>query len=455
MFPKIILSKREKDAIARMLAISPQTLEQFEKAYRETSLDGIFGPSAKEVVRETRNYTEEELKDILKQSEVKSLCDQICDNIIWRYHSLPWDESPDEKSKIKQLPTHLRPQLTASCMTRDIPDDMPSEMLLTQLALFMRETNPDKRSMYYGCFRQGLDILDLDPIMYEMLGRNPNSIGNWFPALQEAASKQAFFKIPETKIMRVPLQILQMSRLQYESLTLATKYIVNRFVVNEFGLDPAKKYFIKTGVFSCKFDFRNCVISGQEVTEAGEYLLYISSLAAWMAGPLGGSFYGANTTNEWIVREYIEDVENNPTIYHGLPLRTEYRVFIDCDTDEVLGISPYWRPDVMKKRFEEESDRNTPDMVHDYIVYCAHEPVLMRRYEENKEKVLAAVENMLPSINLKGQWSLDVMQNGDDFYLIDMALANTSALRDVVPAGKLIEAAEDCSWCLPQRIEAE
>lgn len=139
MFPKIILSKREKDAIARMLAISPQTLEQFEKAYRETSMDGIFGPSAKEVVRETRNFTEEELKDILNQPEVKNLCDQICDNIIWRHHSLPWNESADEKSRMKQLPTQLRPQLTASCMTRDIPDDMPSEMLLTQLALFMRE----------------------------------------------------------------------------------------------------------------------------------------------------------------------------------------------------------------------------------------------------------------------------------------------------------------------------
>ena len=219
MFPKIILSKREKDAIARMLAISPQTLEQFEKAYRETSMDGIFGPSAKEVVRETRNFTEEELKDILNQPEVKNLCDQICDNIIWRHHSLPWNESADEKSRMKQLPTQLRPQLTASCMTRDIPDDMPSEMLLTQLALFMRETNPDKRRMYYGCFRQGLDILDLDPILSEMLGRYPNSIGNWFPALQEAASQQEFFKIPETKIMRVLLQILQMSRLQYDSNT--------------------------------------------------------------------------------------------------------------------------------------------------------------------------------------------------------------------------------------------
>lgn len=37
----------------------------------------------------------------------------------------------------------------------------------------------------------------------------------------------------------------------------------------------------------------------------------------------------------------------------------------------------------------------------------------------------------------RAQWSLDVMQNGDDFWLIDMALANQSALNDVVPKEKL------------------
>lgn len=51
------------------------------------------------------------------------------------------------------------------------------------------------------------------------------------------------------------------------------------------------------------------------------------------------SIYGAATTNEWVVREFIKDKENNPCIYKGLPLHTEYRVFIDADTKEVLGIN--------------------------------------------------------------------------------------------------------------------
>ena len=148
--------------------------------------------------------------------------------------------------------------------------------------------------------------------------------------------------------------------------------------------------------------------------------------------------YGAGTTNEWVVREFIEDPDNNPCIYHGMPLRTEYRVFIDCDTDEILGITPYWRPDIMKKRFGNESDRNTPDMIHDYIIYTAHEPVLMKRYEENKDRIISEVKNLLPAIDLPGQWSLDIMQNGNDFYLIDMAMAYSSALNDIVPKSKLL-----------------
>ena len=50
-----------------------------------------------------------------------------------------------------------------------------------------------------------------------------------------------------------------------------------------------------------------------------------------MAGPLSfPCIYGVSTTNEWVVREFIPDKEGNPCIYHGLPLHTEYRVFVDC-----------------------------------------------------------------------------------------------------------------------------
>ena len=45
-------------------------------------------------------------------------------------------------------------------------------------------------------------------------------------------------------------------------------------------------------------------------------------------------------------------------------------------------------------------------------------------------------------MQLDGQWSLDIMQNGDEFYLIDMALAQNSALNDCCSKG-LPELKED------------
>ena len=154
-----------------------------------------------------------------------------------------------------------------------------------------------------------------------------------------------------------------------------------------------------------------------------------------MASPLNNRcFYGANTTNEWVVREYIKDKENNPTIYNGLPLHTEYRVFVDFDTKEILGASPYWRSDVMKNEFKKVS---SPQERHDYVVYKMHEDILNQRYHESVQTVLAELKKVIPRIELTGQWSVDVMRNGNDYYIIDMALAENSALNDCVPSNRL------------------
>lgn len=91
-------------------------------------------------------------------------------------------------------------------------------------------------------------------------------------------------------------------------------------------------------------------------------------------------------------------------------------------------------------------------MKHDYIIYKMHEDRLMARYEANKNMIVERIKNMLPDISLDGQWSLDIMQNGDDFWLIDMATADTSALNDCVPAGLLKKAPEN--W-IPQLPAAE
>ena len=109
----------------------------------------------------------------------------------------------------------------------------------------------------------------------------------------------------------------------------------------------------------------------------------------------------------------------------------------------------------MKARFGEEEDRDTPDMVHDYIVYTAHEKTLMNRYEKNKDLVLHHVKAIIKDIGLHGQWSLDIMQNGEDFWAIDMAQAHLSALNDCIPRYKLALPGPDVESYLPVGLPIE
>lgn len=79
---------------------------------------------------------------------------------------------------------------------------------------------------------------------------------------------------------------------------------------------------------------------------------------------------------------------NRKSMGDWLPPHTEYRVFVDCDTKDVIGISPYWEPETMLKRFSGEEDADIPHQMHDYVIYKAHEEALMRRYHENKDSVV-------------------------------------------------------------------
>ena len=454
------LTISDKDKIAALLGTNAEALAAFEKAYPKEILnepvsDNLFAVNAKQA------------SDMQEHVTVEDACvDELIDRIVAEllqdtsyytykdgkptsgtYHVLS-PGTPVTREEIMELPEELRPQLTGNLMIRDIKDDA-YPALLGIYADYKKEKNPKKKQQLYGMFRQGLELQDLDAVMYCMLEMNQNSIGNWFPQLSKAVSRHSFFQIPDTTLIKVPLTLLQLARLDYFTLTRTTLEIVDRFCEKAFRLDREKDYFIKTGVFSSKYDFRNAKVSGaEEVRTLGEYLLYIQFQSGCYAhydlsGRNQPAMYGQGSTVEWVVREFIQDKENNPTIYKGLPLHTEYRVFIDADTNQVIGISPYWRGDVMKQRFGHEEDQDSPHQIHDYITYSAHEKILMERYEANKERIIQEIGNILPDLDLSGQWSLDVMQNGDEFYIIDMALAENSALNDCVPRGIIRETEEN------------
>lgn len=453
-----------KAELAAFLKTTPEALQAFEDAYALYSIDNsemesdLFHISAKQAASKNHNRAVEgaapdvELEDRIVRELLQKTAIYSYDGVNAEVISFTEDGGypPVTASDILSLPAEHRPQLSGDLIQRDISQDS-SSVLLMQYKKYLEEKSPAAKQQWYNLFRQGLDILDLDPVTYEILGMNQNSMGNWFPALTEAAKKQDFFLLPKTKIMKVPMTLLQLTRMEYSLLTPATLRIIDKFCMEAFSLDMGQEYFIKTGTYSSKFDFRNAHIQGaKEVRELGEYLLYIQFQAQQMAAPLcNPCIYGVSTTNEWVVREFIPDKENNPCIYKGLPLHTEYRVFVDFDTDEILGINPYWDPDAMKQRFGHESDADSPHQVHDYIIYQMHEQVLMGRYEKNKDLVLEKLAEMIPAVNLPGQWSVDVMQNGEDFYIIDMALACSSALNHCIPENKLKHVEEDWIPRLP------
>lgn len=431
-----------KEQVAQLLNTTPEALEEFEKAYHAVS---------DEENKKSGNFFKLNSRDVAKHidvsdADVAEIEKRITNELLASSGCLP-DHTIEHlvtNDEIKALPEELRPQLTGTLVKKDIAGD--SYPALLEMYMSWKKTG-DKG--FYHRFRQGLDILDLDGITYEIIGMNPNSMGYWFPALEKAVMQQDFFKVPDTKIVKVPLPILQLTHLDYFSLTPTTLHIVDAWARGAFELDENKTYFIKTGTYSSKFDFRNAkVTSPAEVREIGQYLLFIHAQALAMAhydlsGRNQPCIYGVSTTNEWVVREYIEDKENLPCIYHGMPLHTEYRAFIDFDTDELIGIVPYWDSESMKKRFSQGSDADTADMKHDYIIYCKEEERLQKTFDANKDILAEKLKDIIPDIDLKGQWSLDIMQNGDEFWIIDMALAANSALVNRLPVK--LEAPEE-NW---------
>ena len=460
--------KKEKndDKVASLLGTSPELLKEFENTYHDLlenpddvlNADDYFEVNSRQAVYCFRNN--EELSE-----ESERICSAIVEELVSRTVTYTYDGTSKyskttepktlvSRREINALPEKQRPQLTGTMIVRDTSGD-PTDLLMHQYIKYLEARGPEEKKMYYCSFRQGLDIMDLTPVMYEMLSTNPNSMGHWLPRLVEANKNLGFFRIPRTVVAKVPLPLLQLSRLDFGTLTEASKKIADKWAQEVFSLDPssADGYFIKTGTYSSKYDFRNAkVTSSEEIMEIAEYLIYIQNQACMMAGPLiHPCIYGVSTTNEWVVREYIPDKGNNPCIYKGMPLRTEYRVFIDCNTDEVLGISPYWEAEMLKKRFSTGEDKDSPHQRHDYIIIKDHEEKMIKEYSRNRDRILKHVGDLLPWLDLKGQWSLDVMQNGDDFWLIDMALAEQSALYALcVPEEKRRPVKED--W-LPKLTE--
>ena len=285
-----------------------------------------------------------------------------------------------------------------------------------------KQNNPDLSNhdiKEYHLLSRLMSVSDLTSNLYERFKDNPNSMSNWLGEITHAVkSSQSPFKIPATSVHTLPIELAQFIRLEYQDTSQRDKDLFNEYIFDTLELEDDKTYFIKTGTFSSKFQFANAKCA--EPREMGEYFSVINNFAMHI---------GAGDSVEVVVREYIEDVEKNPTIYNGMPLRTEFRAFVDFDDHSVIGVVPYWHPVVMKRALK----HGLADSIQqDYITYQKHEDKLNREYNEHISYVTKHVKALLPDVDLTGRYSIDIMKNGDDFYIIDMALMESSALTELL-----------------------
>lgn len=152
--------------------------------------------------------------------------------------------------------------------------------------------------------------------------------------------------------------------------------------------------------------------------------------------------WGPYGDTEFVFRDRILHMSKMvPCIYGGLPFRTEFRVFYDFDTHEVIFTANYWDYDYLYPHLYDRTDR---------IVFDAMRDEMQEKFEKYRGEVEALVAEHMKNVQgLSGPWSIDIMLNEgfstehfekpNEFWLIDMAVAERSAYWEKRPSKLALE----------------
>lgn len=278
---------------------------------------------------------------------------------------------------------------------------------------------------------------------YEEFKRGSRSEQNQFSFWWNKV-KDCGIRVPETVIIKVPQELDEKGRnlfcrhfyMERPEDYPAIKKWVDDVVIPTLNTSPLKGHllFVKNSLYSNKFDARTCMptLNPNALIDAIIDIQY-SEYAQKMWGPYGDT--------EFVFRDRIQHMSNMvPCIYGGLPFRTEFRVFYDFDTREVIFTANYWDYDYCYPHLYDRTDR---------IVFDAMKDEMQERFEKYRGEVEALVaEHMKDVQGLSGPWSIDIMLNEgfttayaekpNEFWLIDMAVAEESAYWDKRPKRSIL-----------------
>ena len=262
----------------------------------------------------------------------------------------------------------------------------------------------------------------------------------WWPLVKDCG-----IRVPETVIIKVPEELDEEGQKTFyrhfymerpEDYPAIRKW-VDDVVIPTLNASPLKGHllFVKNSLYSNKFDARTCMPAPtpNALTDAIIGIQY-SEYEHKMWGPYGDT--------EFVFRDRIRHMSNMvPCIYGGLPFRTEFRVFYDFDTREVIFTANYWDYDYCYPHLYDRTDR---------IVFDAMKDEMQEKFEKYRGEVESLVaEHMKDVQGLSGPWSIDIMldegfttpyaEKPNEFWLIDMAVAERSAYWEKRPSKLVLE----------------
>ena len=244
----------------------------------------------------------------------------------------------------------------------------------------------------------------------ELLRTDPNNFAHWAPCVSEVVERYGV-RFPKSVTIEVDPEVID----GFGNVDMGGDSIVDQWfdqTVVPVIRDLEFPLFVKNGCFSNKFDFGNsCFLS---VFDRDRILRQLKNIQT-------ESFCLDTFGNNLLVfRQWIAPAAGTPTIYNGMPLRPELRVFYDFDKHALLYDVNYWDWDYCHDRIcEDEADK---------VVYEGHYPSLVHLLAERKERYMPMITEALSNVTgLEGIWSVDFLLEEEDVWLIAMAIGERSA----------------------------
>ena len=243
---------------------------------------------------------------------------------------------------------------------------------------------------------------------------NPNNFSYWFPKVAPHLEEKGI-RSPKSKVIPVPENIMDACFMERKGdYELISEWI--RMTVMPDLLGAEFPLFMKNGCFSNKFDFAgSCML--REYDEQAITDNFVNLQNTSLSFETGGNM-------EIILRQFIEPPKGTPTIYNGMPLRPELRLFYDFGKHSYCYAVNYWDWDYCHDAICDAS-------AEDKKVYESCYAELKELYEYRKSYFLPRILAGLRRVDkLAGIWSLDFILDEHVCWFIDAAIAERSAYWD-------------------------